>query len=675
MKFEWYWRRLRRMAPNEVVWRTRDAVVRGIWRNRHAFDGTRRLRATHQDLVSVLPSVDRTTLPASALDRLLRAAQSLLDGQWLVFGCEHPSFGEYPDWFVDASSGRRASIRYSFDIPYRNEATVGNIKYIWEPSRHHHLTVLAAAYAVTGDERYAERVASHLRSWWSENPFLSGPHWISGIELGIRLIAWVWIRQLLQEWPQASALFEHNPHFIDQLYNHQKWLATLPSRGSSANNHLIAEAAGQFIAACAFPWFSESEYWRAQSARVLRHEIIAQTFASGLNRELATDYHGLTLELFLASAIEGELSGHPLGASFWERCRAMIDALAAVVDARGCPPRQGDGDEGIGLLLDGPDYDRWHALLATGRRLFGALPWWPDFKEDDLRTFLWTRSVTPPPLPQARPSARPHLFADAGQVYLRDGSGTEEIWCRCDHGPHGFLSIAAHAHADALSIELRVGGVQILADPGTYCYHGEPGWRSYFRSTLGHNTLELMARDQSVSGGPFLWTRHAESRLRAVSGLEESALEARWEAEHNGYLFANGPVHRRAATLDRQAGTLTIRDEIRGLGGSVPVRLRFHLGPEVTCSLDYRRAVLSWPGGAAELALPSELTWTQHRGELSPPLGWFSPSFGRKVPSSTLLGVGHAKAGLSIVSQLTIRRGTRSSVPVASLIGEPIIAL
>ena len=80
-----------------------------------------------------------------------------------------------------------------------------------------------------------------------------------------------------------------------------------------------------------------------------------------------------------------------------------------------------------------------------------------------------------------------------------------EIWCRCDGGPHGFLSIAAHAHADALSVEVRYGGVDILADPGTYCYHGEPAWRSYFRSTIAHNTVELGGRSQSSDGGPFMW--------------------------------------------------------------------------------------------------------------------------------------------------------------------------
>ena len=90
-----------------------------------------------------------------------------------------------PDWFLDPLSGRRApQAEYCFSINHRNETVTGNVKQVWELSRHHHLTLLAAAYALTGDRRYAERAGSHLRSWWQENPFLSGIHWTSGIELG-----------------------------------------------------------------------------------------------------------------------------------------------------------------------------------------------------------------------------------------------------------------------------------------------------------------------------------------------------------------------------------------------------------------------------------------------------------------------------------------------------------
>src|SRR5262249_3720795 len=158
-----------------------------------------------------------------------------------------------------------------------------------------------------------------------------------------------------------------------------------------------------------------------------------------------------------------------------------------------------------------------------------------------------------PPLLAAddRPSARTYHFHDSGQVFLCTGTRREEIWCRCDHGPHGFLGIAAHAHADALSIEVRVGGVEILADPGTYCYHGDPRWRSYFRSTLAHNTLELLGQAQSTPGGPFLWTEHAQTRLISADGLDETLPQARWEAEHTGYKTQAGCVHRRTVVLCR----------------------------------------------------------------------------------------------------------------------------
>ena len=118
-------------------------------------------------------------------------------------------------------------------------------------------------------------------------------------------------------------------------------------------------------------------------------------------------------------------------------------------------------------------------------------------------------------------------------------SGENEIWCRCDGGPHGYLSIAAHAHADALSVEVRYAGIDILADPGTYCYHGEREWRSYFRSTIAHNTAELDGRSQSSERGPFMWARHAQAR--EVEVIDDGDI-ARWTAEHSGYASLDPPA-------------------------------------------------------------------------------------------------------------------------------------
>jgi hypothetical protein len=658
MNAAWYWRRLRRMSSSEIVGRIRDAMIRRIWRRKHLDRRTEstRTRLPGSKFSRVFPSLDAEKASQLARHNLLRSAEELLQGRWLIFGHPHPSLGTRPDWFVDARSGRRApDDDYAFDIPYRNENRIGNIKFIWEPSRHHHLTVLATAYSISGEERYAQRISDHLRSWWRENPFLAGPHWISGIEIGIRLISWVWIRRLLHGWPDTPALFEENPLFLDQLFRHQRWLSMLPSRGSSANNHLIAEAAGQFVAASAFPFFKESSVWQSRSAAILRREAVAQTFSSGLNRELATGYQGLVLELLLAAALEGEATGHSLGQSVWERIRAMMDVLASILDSAGHPPRQGDGDDASGLLLDSPQYNRWKALLSTGRVLFGPLPWWPDVSDGDLRTEIWTRGINVPPLPDRRPTGRLDLLADAGHTYLRSRENNQEIWCRCDHGPHGFLSIAAHAHADALSIELRVNGVDVFADPGTYCYHGEPEWRNYFRSTIGHNTLELLSQDQSISGGPFLWTSHAQSRSLNVSGLDEKSPQVLWQAEQSGYVERGGPIHRRTVILDREHLTIKITDQIDdGRHEFVPARLAFHLGPSVECDLVATSAKMSWQGGRGELELPGELRWSLHRGETDPPLGWYSGSFGQKTPAYTLIGTGLISKDLELVTRLKI---------------------
>ena len=100
-------------------------------------------------------------------------------------------------------------------------------------------------------------------------------------------------------------LFERDALAVRQIRWHQQYLAAFPSRGSSANNHVIAEAAGQLVASCAFPWFRESERWRRKSALLLERELIRNTFPSGIGRELASDYQCFVAELGFARRRRG----------------------------------------------------------------------------------------------------------------------------------------------------------------------------------------------------------------------------------------------------------------------------------------------------------------------------------------------------------------------------------
>ena len=646
------------MSPVEMAWRARDQLVRAAWAPRQV---TREQLATADAaapgrelaFTAVLPSGTAEQVPEEVRKLVLEAADQLLRGEWETLGVLRTDL-ERPDWFRDPVTGRRSDPdQYAFRVNHRSEEQTGNVKQVWEIARLQHLTVLASAWALSHDDGYAQRVDSQLRSFWQENPFLSGIHWTNGIELGLRLISLTWIRRLLDDWPGVAALFEHNGLAVRQIQWHQQFLAAFPSRGSSANNHVIAEAAGQLVASCAFPWYPHSDRWRRASARLLERELLRNTFPSGINRELASDYHPFVAELGFLAAVEAEVSGNPLSVAVWQRLTAMTDGAAALLDERMRPPRQGDSDEGRALLLDRPSPNTWPPLLALASALIGPLDWWPRPPADAASTIVGALLSSPRRF-DGRPAQRPSRFADAGITLLRT-SGENEIWCRCDGGPHGYLSIAAHAHADALSVEVRYAGVDILADPGTYSYHGEHAWRSYFRSTIAHNTAELGGQSQSSEGGPFMWVRQAQTR--EIEVVDDGDI-ARWTAEHDGYASLDPPVlHRRSVFLDRASRSIDIIDEIEG--GSHDIRLAFHLGPEVHAELGESGAILRWPGagpetapGVARLELPSTLQWSLHRGETNPILGWYSPGLGQRVPSFSLLGCGCSVSGMLLATRL-----------------------
>lgn len=671
-KLGWYAQRLRKMSPQEVAHRARDQAQKVAWSRLQVRAGDVDVQ---QPMVArtlfggapVVPLADRRFrtgidahmllgAPETARSAVLEAADEVMSGDMTVLGTARHDL-KAPDWFYDPVTGRRAPQHlYCFKVEHRNEELTGNIKQVWELSRLHHLPVLAAAYNLSGEDAYAVRAADHLTSWWEENPFLSGANWTSGIELGIRLISWAWARRLLSPWPKAAQLFEDNPRALDQIWWHQYYLSSFVSRGSSANNHVIAEAAGQLVASLAFPWFPQSARWASRSAVLLERELVNNTFPSGVNREMAFEYHGLVAELALVAGAEADLAGQPLGSRTWQLLCSMLDVVAATVDAGLNPPRYGDGDDGHALVLS-PDANRFASLLSAGREIFGAPEWWPATPVDVFSVLL--SSLAERRLVEGRPQARPSDFEDAGLTLLRSPAGqVPEIWCRCDAGPQGFLSIAAHGHADALSLEVRYDGTEVLSDPGTYCYHGEGRWRQYFRSTVGHNTLEIDGVDQSASGGPFLWSRQAECRRLDVDTTDS---EPCWEAEHLGYQALPSPVvHRRTVSLDPTAQVLIIVDRTivahAQTDGEHEYRLAFHFGPTVEVELGDGVARLQVHAGVtvhqATMNLASELSWQLARGEENPVMGWYSARFGQKAPIFALVGRGHRRGPATFTTRL-----------------------
>ncbi len=557
--------------------------------------------------------------------RLLEEAETYLEHRWSYFnlgGIEEPEL----DWQFDPESGKRTPLEFFPKIDFRNPAAVGSIKNIWEKSRHHHLTVLSAAYVLTGQERFAMEVGDQLLHWVETNPFLVGANWISPLECGIRLIAWVWCERLLRTSSHYDRVFGPQSPLWKSVYQQQSFIDHAFARGSSANNHVIGEMAGQFIASAAWPWFAESGRWRGRAKAVLEKEAVLQTFPSGINREQAFGYQLFVSEFLLLSLHEARRAGISFSEPFTEIVRKMVEVIPVLTDAGGNLPRYGDGDDGMALQLCalGERRDRW--LFDFARVLLDANV--PASGEPSLPARLAGIASVP-----ARSWAAPTgsaEFDDAGLYVLASERATpKEVLVLFDAGPQGYLSLAAHGHSDALSFSLSAGGRPVLVDPGTFCYHAEPMWRNYFRGTPAHNTVTVDGQNQSVAGGTFIWLRKADAKVVSWDAGRQTIV-----AEHGGYRRLSGSViHRRKMELDGPA--LGVEDELSGKGEHL-LEWRFHFAPGCDVRLEDGACEATWQGGRARLRLDSAVEWKLVRGLDG--AGWYSGSFGSREPVFSLCG-------------------------------------
>ena len=325
-KSSWRWNRLRAMSLVEIASRLLLAWRHHRWRRRNAWHAPRaRVVRADQWSFRLRPEEARDDVAL-----LLEEADRISSGAFSLLNC---SFTQTAiDWHFDPQLGVRAPVTFSPDIDYRDTTVAGNVKNIWELNRHQHLTVLAAAYSITKDVRYADAVASQIVSWLRANPTLQGVNWHSPLELAIRLISWLWIERLLRDSPAHERLFGDDGAIWPSVYWHQWLIRTCLSHGSSSNNHLIGELTGLFVTSTAWPYFEESEAWQRTARRGLEAEVARQTFPSGLNREQAFSYHLFVLELFVVAALEGERAGAPFSAEL-KGCGAAHD--------RGDPPAHG----------------------------------------------------------------------------------------------------------------------------------------------------------------------------------------------------------------------------------------------------------------------------------------------------------------------------------------------
>lgn len=638
----WYWNRLLAMSPSEILARIEATLKKRIWRRRVSWV------APTPNLIQIDPWKAPSLIPTATVERedLLSEANRYLEGRYSLLNI--PSQEDSIDWHLDPQTGNRSPLEFGLDLDYRDISLVGNVKNIWEKNRHHHLTVLALAYALTKDQRYAQAVVEQLSSWVRNNPFPLGINWASPLEWGIRLISWVWIERLLRGTDAHTCLFGEDGILWPAIYWHQWFLAQNYSQGSSANNHLIGELAGLFISASLWPVFPESARWQTLARTILEEEVIQQTFPSGINRELGFSYHLFVLEFCLLAGLEAERLAVPFSLAYQHQVRQMLVAIPPLVDVGGNLPRFGDSDDGMAVQLRPLlSSSRLNWLFHLGRQWLGARIPQPVGESGFLAaTFIGTGIGVKDPVGDINPPQSSIELHDAGLFVLSARRGQpDEIFCLADAGPLGYLSTAAHGHADALSFTLSIGGTPIIVDPGTFTYHAEPQWRNYFRGTKAHNTVTVDGVDQSEPSGIFLWGKKANSKVLSWQETPEGGVLL---AEHDGYTRLSGKVvHRRQLNLNRHY--LEITDKLLG-SGMHTVEWRLHFSPACKVSLSQNLCQVSWQAGQLEIGLDNQMEWRLSRGEAE--AGWYSSGFNLKETSYTLSGLAESHLPMFIKNSI-----------------------
>ncbi|MCA1795282.1 MAG: heparinase II/III family protein [Desulfobacteraceae bacterium] len=472
-----------------------------------------------------------------------------------------------------------------------------DIRSVWESARLQNITKNLFARDTPAADDVITQLAEHVISWIKNNPFLYGVHYLSPMELGLRIPVFFFVlKRLGQDEKEKYEII------LSAIYSHAWWVSKNMALYSSLGNHTVCECVGLIFAGSVFKKSKKGGNWLKKGCRLLEQELFHQILEDGGPAEQSLDYHRFVLDLYWLS-VDFLESNQYYDCSGWkDRLRKGELFWQTFLIKKHETPSIGDSDNGYAL---GPK-------LMPNRQTESTV----DPHED--QDVIYRK------------------FTDAGYsvINYRDG-----LFLTFDHGPLGMAPLYNHGHADALSITLYKDGVPFLIDPGTYRYNGVSGYRTYFKSTRAHNTVCVDGLDQARQLTGFIWDCPYESKLQTVIEDRDTIC---LKALHNGYGRLQSPViHHREITVKDGLFCL-INDWFSGEGGH-EFELHFHLDPNVRVAIKGEWVVLQNQGKTILLNQP-DIDFDIIRGRNNPLLGWFSPEYGVLEKTTTLHAVLNGQA-------------------------------
>jgi hypothetical protein len=463
-----------------------------------------------------------------------------------------------PDWLANPINAQRsASPERDWWLIPDFDPVVGDIKLIWELSRMD--WVLAFAQRVRHGETGAlESLNGWLTDWCRQNPPYKGPNWKCGQEASIRVMNLAMAAVMLGQVRNVE------PGLCDLVRLHLQRIApTVQYAMAQDNNHGTSEAAalfigGSWLAACGL---AEGEPWARTGRRWLENRGLRLIGAQGSFSQYSLNYHRVMLDtLCIVELWRRHLELPAFSARWQERALAATQWLRHMINPiNGDGPNLGANDGARLLQLTDTPYRDYRPSVQLGGALFAGQrayaqtgPW------DDALEWL---GVELPKEVCAEPQS--YVADDGGFAMLRRGAAMAMLrYPRFRFRP---------SQADALHLDVWLGGENLLRDAGTYSYNTDPQWLNYFGGTASHNTVQFDGRDQMPRLSRFLlgdWLNTVH--LRALNDDGEVTQVAA------GYRDSFGARHYRNITL--KDTLLQVTDDLHGFRSKAVLRWRLMLG-------------------------------------------------------------------------------------------------
>lgn len=540
-------------------------------------------------------AVDPKSLRAATdASRALERADRVVAGEFQAYRWNWRRMPQSPaEWLKRPGSGSTSEAGTPWWRISHLDPAGGDIKDVWEPARFGWVYDLVRAYLLSGDDRYAASFYDYLSSWAESSPPFQGVHWSCGQETSIRAAALLYAEANLADAPSSTDAAK------------QKLLELLAASGervrdaigyaiSQRNNHAISEATGLILLAHRLSGqHPEAAEWFRTGHRLLERLIREQFAADGWYIQHSFTYLRLALDQCVLAERALRERGGGLSATATGRLRAATELLWAVIEpSTGIVPNHGANDGAFVHPITLSEYRDFRPVLTAVCATWN-FPF-PAGVAPDMEVLAWLGLDPPPTGPSLRDGVRTGSSGWAAvrlawtSVFFRAGS--------YDSRP---------GHLDPLHLDVRLGGREIVVDPGTFAYNAPPPWRNGLATAMVHNGPVVDGQEPGVRGPRFLWYLWPEARL----------LKA--EANEDGYQLVGeipGVVRRtvRVGQDEIRVEDTVLRPEAR------EAAVRWLLHP------DADPAHLSAPGAAVEGAIEDGVE------------SWFSPGYGVRVPSRSV---------------------------------------